>query len=87
MSECSGWAKQFDDVLVAGVQSLVDSSLREDQREQIFLRLADGGLGFASAAHGSCLPWKLGAHVERGGRLRWRQLLGGLSRQVRTFGQ
>ena len=49
--ECSGWAKQFDDVLVEGVQSLVGSSLREDQREQVFLRLADGGLGFASAAH------------------------------------
>ena len=48
--ECSGWAKQFDDVLVGGVESLVGSSLREDQREQLFLRLADGGLGFASAA-------------------------------------
>ena len=47
--EDSGWAKQFDDVLVRGIESLTKSTLREDQREQVFLRLVDGGLGFTSA--------------------------------------
>ena len=47
--EVSGWAKQFDDALVAGVQQLTGEVLRNDQRAQCFLRLSDGGLGFCSA--------------------------------------
>ena len=47
--EDSGWAKQFDDVLVRGIERLTKANLRDDQREQVFLRLADGGLGFTSA--------------------------------------
>jgi len=46
--EASGWSKQFDEVLVSGVQLLVGSSLDDEQRRQVFLRLADGGLGFGS---------------------------------------
>jgi len=46
--EASGWSKQFDEVMVNGVELLVGSSLDDEQRRQIFLRLADGGLGFGS---------------------------------------
>ena len=46
--EASGWSKQFDEVLVSGVELLVGSSLDDGQRRQVFLRLADGGLGFGS---------------------------------------
>ena len=44
--EASRWSMQFDEVLVSGVQLLVGSSLNDGQRRQVFLRLADGGLGF-----------------------------------------
>ena len=47
--EHSGWAKQFDDTLVDGLEQLLGDVLDEGQREQCFLRLADGGLGFNSA--------------------------------------
>ena len=47
--EASGWPRQFDDVLVRGVEGLVGEALGQDQREQCFLRLAGGGLGLASA--------------------------------------
>ena len=35
--EASGWPRQFDDVLVRGVESLVGEALGQDQREQCFL--------------------------------------------------
>ena len=47
--ESSGWPKDFDEVLVQGVGQLVGEALGESQRAQVFLRLADGGLGFSSA--------------------------------------
>ena len=48
--EVGGWAQQFDDVLLGGLEQLVGCPLNEEQREQVFLRLADGGLGFSSAS-------------------------------------
>jgi len=47
--EGSGWAKQFDDTLVGGLEHLVGQGLDEERRSLCFLRLADGGLGFGSA--------------------------------------
>ena len=47
--ESTGWAKQFDDALVSGLEQLIGSTLDEAQRKQCFFRLADGGLGFSSA--------------------------------------
>ena len=47
--ENSGWTKEFDDVLVRGIESLVGSRLDAGQRTQCFMRLADGGLGLGSA--------------------------------------
>ena len=47
--EGTGWARQFDDVVVRGLESLIKGSLDEGRRTQAFLRLADGGLGLSSA--------------------------------------
>ena len=47
--EDGGWARQFDDALVQGIESLVGQPLNASQRTQCFLRLAEGGLGFGSA--------------------------------------
>ena len=47
--EDSGWARQFDDVIVRGLENLTKASLDEAQRARAFLRLADGGLGLSSA--------------------------------------
>ena len=44
----SAWSKQFDEVLGSGVELLVGSSPNDGQRQQVILRLADGGLGFGS---------------------------------------
>jgi len=47
--EATGWAKQFDDTLVNGIERLTGERLRDDQRAQCFLRLSEGGLGLCSA--------------------------------------
>jgi len=47
--EAAGWAKQFDDALVAGLQQLTGNVLDETRRAQCFLRLSEGGLGLGSA--------------------------------------
>jgi hypothetical protein len=47
--EASGWAREFDDTLIRGLEHLVGEAFSEDQRAQSFLRLSDGGLGFSSA--------------------------------------
>ena len=47
--EDTGWAREFDGVVVGGVESLVQASLDEGQRAQCFLKLAEGGLGLGSA--------------------------------------
>jgi hypothetical protein len=48
--ECGDWAKQFDEILLRGLEHLVGLPLSTDQRAQCFLRLSDGGLGFGSAS-------------------------------------
>jgi len=47
--EATGWAKQFDETLVNGIERLTGETLRDDQRAQCFLRLSEGGLGICSA--------------------------------------
>jgi len=47
--ECSGWCRRFDDVLLESLAQVTGTPLDESQRQQAFLRLADGGLGFGSA--------------------------------------
>ena len=48
--ECGDWAKQFDEILLRGLEHLVGLPLNMDQRAQCFMRLSDGGLGFGSAS-------------------------------------
>jgi len=47
--ETSGWAREFDDALVQGLERLLGTGLGNSQRAQCFLRLSEGGLGFGSA--------------------------------------
>ena len=47
--EQGSWPREFDDALVEGVQAIVGSPLDASRRAQVFMRLADGGLGFSSA--------------------------------------
>ena len=47
--EAAGWARQFDDTLIRGMEGLTGVAFNEGQRGQCFLRLADGGLGLGSA--------------------------------------
>ena len=47
--EDTGWAREFDGVILQGVESLVQASLDEGQQAQCFLKLAEGGLGLGSA--------------------------------------
>ena len=47
--ESGSWPRDFDNALVEGLEQLLGASLNEAQQAQVFLRLADGGLGFSSA--------------------------------------
>ena len=47
--EDGAWPEQWDSVFVDAVGELVGASLDATRRALVFLRLADGGLGFASA--------------------------------------
>ena len=47
--EQGSWAREFDNALVEGVEGLLGEALDETRRAQVFMRLADGGLGFSSA--------------------------------------
>lgn len=49
--EWGSWARDFDNALVEGLERLVGEPLSDCRRAQVFLRLADGGLGFSSAEH------------------------------------
>ena len=44
------WCVSWDNEVVAYLQELLHRTLRQDQRLQVFLPLAQGGLGFASAS-------------------------------------
>ena len=43
------WLQRLDDTWLAIVQDIVGDPLPQDRRKQLFLRLADGGLGLTSA--------------------------------------
>ena len=47
--ESGSWPREFDNTLVEGLAQVLGSPLGLTQRAQVFLRLADGGLGFSSA--------------------------------------
>ena len=48
--EQGAWVRQLDDVWAGIVEDLAGSPLNEQQRQQLFLKLRDGGLGLTSAA-------------------------------------
>ena len=43
------WLQRLDDTWLAIVQDIVGDPLPQDRRKQLFIRLADGGLGLTSA--------------------------------------
>ena len=47
----------LDDTWLAIVQDIVESPLPQDRQKQLFLRLADGGLGLTSAMETSPLAF------------------------------
>ena len=51
------WLQRLDDTWLAIVQDIVGDPLPQDRRKQLFLRLADGGLGLTSAMETASLAF------------------------------
>jgi hypothetical protein len=56
----TAWAQTVDNAIADHVAGMLDSTLDSSQREQLFLKVRDGGLGLGSAAARGAAAW-LGA--------------------------